>query len=461
MPRNSRCFAVVVCLVLCFSSLLFAQTSDQTAAKVVTAMDSGVGFHVGQFDVSISGEINGFYVHDRADNSSGLDTTVPNSQAQGFACALCSASTGAQPSSSIRNGLLPGDLSFKIATQERGIDVAVFFGIWPEIQNNSLLGNGRPPQSFGGVVATNGGANGATNALGTPGIDFRQQFATIGKAHLGTLKIGRDLGLFGQEGILYDMTLLGAGTPNGNVGPGSVTLGRIGVGYIYTDFVPQITYTTPSVHGAQAAIGIIQAYDDITAPALNGHGQPMIQGKLTYTAGKKLGKAKFFSNVLTQSMEANNGGAYGLAQGQSVRSWGVDYGTKLDYHGADLVLYGYNGQGAGITGLLIGGISTVADNGVRTMTRASQGYYAQGTYTIHRVTAGFSYGQSNLSPVNLADRTAFAGVVRNNQSYVTQLRYAATKWDNLLVEYTHTRSEAQSGLTASSDSIAAGTIVFF
>ena len=50
-------------------------------------------------------------------------------------------------------------------------------------------------------------------ALGTPGIDFRQQFATLGRAHLGTLKIGRDLGLFGQEAILNDMTLLGAGSP--------------------------------------------------------------------------------------------------------------------------------------------------------------------------------------------------------------------------------------------------------
>ena len=51
-----------------------------------------------------------------------------------------------------------------------------------------------------------------TGALGVPGIDFRQQFATLGQAHFGTLKIGRDLGLFGQEAILNDMTLLGAGS---------------------------------------------------------------------------------------------------------------------------------------------------------------------------------------------------------------------------------------------------------
>ena len=38
-------------------------------AKLVTAMDNAVGFHSGPFDVTFSGEINGFYVHDRADRS--------------------------------------------------------------------------------------------------------------------------------------------------------------------------------------------------------------------------------------------------------------------------------------------------------------------------------------------------------------------------------------------------------
>ena len=111
-----------------------------------------------------------------------------------------------------------------------------------------------------------------TNALGTPGIDFRQQFATLGHAHFGILKIGRDLGLFGQEAILSDMTLLGAGTTWASAirqrNPGSVTLGRIGVGYVYTDFIPQITYTTPSFHGVQGAFGVFQAYDDPLASSL-------------------------------------------------------------------------------------------------------------------------------------------------------------------------------------------------
>ncbi len=402
MPRNNRCFAVVVCLVLCFSSLVFAQTSDQAAAaKVVTAMDSGVGFHVGQFDVAISGEINGFYVHDRSDRTGSNDT----------GCILCSASTGAQPNSSIRNGLLPGDLSFKISTQSHGWDTSVFFGIWPEIQSLA------PSALFGSRVSTNVGGNGAPNSLGTPGIDFRQQFVTFGRPHLGTVKIGRDLGYFGQEAILNDFTLLGAGTPNGNVGPGSVTLGRIGVGYIYTDFLPQISYMSPSHGGLQAGFAIIQPLDDILSGALeqinanvvagqsaatatanalasgagglNGHGQPQFQGKFTFKLPSKgRMKTQFWVNGLTQSLEQNSGANFvtaapDLKAGQNVRAYGVDYGLKLGAGGASLVAYGYNGTGIGITGLMLGG--TAFGNGLTsTTTRPSQGYYVQGTYTSPR-----------------------------------------------------------------------------
>jgi hypothetical protein len=480
MPRNSRCFAVVVCLVLCLSGFLCAQTpAPVQVSNAVTAADSGIAFHVGQFDVAISGEINGFYVHDRADRTGANDG----------GCVLCSASAGAQPSSSIRNGLLPGDLSFKLSTREYGWDTAVFFGIWPEIQNSA------PSALFGSKVATNVGGNGAPNALGTPGIDFRQQFVTFGRPHFGTVKIGRDLGLFGQEAILNDFTILGAGTPNGNTAPGSVTLGRIGVGYIYTDFVPQITYTSPSAGGLQVAFAVIQPEDDIIAgglaqlaagvPAatalynggdnLNGHGQPQFQGKFTYKVpGKSKVKTNLWVNFLTQSLQQNSGAnlvaqAPDLKPGQSIRASGVDYGLHLGAGGANLVLYGYNGTGIGIAGTLLEGVA-YGNGVVATKTRPAQGYYVQGTYTIKKNTLGVSYGQSVLSAANSFDSAKAKGGldlnlisadVRCNSSWVGQYRYALTHWVNLVGEYTHTRSESQAGGIATSDSIALGTIAFF
>jgi len=421
--------------------------AEATAENNVTMMSNGVGFHTGRFDVTISGEINGFYVQDRAD-------TNPTH----LTCLLCEASVGNRPSGSIRSGLLPGDLSFKISTQEHGWDVAVFFGIWPAIQNSPNAG--AVEQGVGG-----------TTALGTPGIDFRQQFATLGHAHFGSLKIGRDLGLFGQEAILNDMTLLGAGSPGlsafGNANPGNVTLGRIGVGYIYTDFLPQITYTSPSFHGVQGAFGVFQPYDDaindeiLGNVALSGHGQPMYQGKLTYATGKGAVKAKFWSNFVTQAEQP-------ILHGSGVRATGVDYGTNLSYHGLGLVGYGYNGWGLGTTGLLWDGLGESTSGGVTT--RSSSGYYFQPSYSYKKLFFGYSYGQSILTAANATDflanlsGNAVAGI-RANSSHIAQFRFAVTKWDNLVAEYTHTRSEVQGGTSATnittSDSVALGTIVFF
>jgi len=434
-------------------SVAMPADAETQVANVVTAMDSGVGFHAGRFDVAFSGEINGFAVHDRPDNSHGL-ASLPSPFADG-ACLLCVASSGAQPNWAIRSGLLPGDLSIKISTQEKGWDVAVFFGIWPGIQNNGVNLNG----------------NVGTGALGVAGIDFRQQFVTLGRPRFGTLKIGRDLGLFGQEGILNDMTLLGAGSPNGNDHPGSVTLGRIGVGYVYTDFLPQITYTTPSYKGLQGAFGIMQAYDDAFSPttaALDAHGQPMIQGKVTYTAPLTgATKFKLWTNFLTQSEQANNFGSSAnnesegpvLTAGNSVRAWGVDYGFKGSWHGVGLVGYGYNGSGLGIAGLLLGGIGLTDGNAITT--RSSSGYYFQPSYTYHKAFFGYSYGQSFLAPAGANDADNSSNMVRCNSSHIAQFRYAVTSWDNLVAEYTHTRSEAQFGGIITSDSVALGSIVFF
>jgi len=80
---------------------------------------------------------------------------------------------------------------------------------------------------------------------------------SFGDASWGTVKLGRDIGIFGKDAILDDMTLLGVGTAGPtNVAPSNTSLGRIGIGYIYTDWEPQITYTTPTYNGFSGSAGI-------------------------------------------------------------------------------------------------------------------------------------------------------------------------------------------------------------
>jgi hypothetical protein len=442
-------------------------------ANVVTATDSGVGMHIGRFDLTFSGDIDGFYVHDRPD-------TNPANNDGG--CVLCLATNSAVNNSSIRNGLLPGDLTIKVATREKGYDVAFTFGIWPGISN--LMTSGA-----GGLNLNPGNPSG----FGTAGIDFRQQYLTVGKPSIGTFKFGRDLGFFGQEALFNDLGLLGVGTTNGNVGPGSVSLGRIGTGYIYTDWIPQISWASPSTHGLHAAVGVFTPMDDVVSTTLGavaysapltGNGQPQFQAKLAYAAPKIGGaKTNFWVNGFTQSMEANNADyansaciatsgtppvcikhALAIHPGDNVRANAIDYGMNLSFGGASFVAYGYNGSGIGTEGLLFGATSP---SGAK---RDSQGYYLQGMYTVaKKFTLGASYGQSNLSLAGkpgtngetLLLTSASGGLVRNNSSYIGQVRYALTKSVNLLGEYTHVRSESQARTISTEDTFALGSIAFF
>jgi predicted porin len=402
----------------------------------VRMMDKGVGVHVGDVDLSFSGEINGFYVNNNPD-SPGTRKVVHGGLA----------SVGPNDDSAVRNGLLPGDFNIDLKTVQEGLDIGVHFGFYPGLNNVTQVGGANGP--------------GSPQALGTTGIDFRQQYVTIGRSDLGTFKVGRDIGFFGGEAILNDFTLFGVGSAAGNIAPSNTSLGRIGLGYIYADWIPQITYTTPDFMGLTAAVGIFQPFDAINfsgdSAVVSGQNEPQIQAKLAYTlptATDALFKAKLWTNFVTQDQKSR-GIAAGdtLPLGASRRGWGVDFGGKLDYGPAELVAYGYVGDGIGTTGLFFDAISPGGG------TRGSNGYYVQGSYTFFKkLTFSGSYGLSHL---DLASHEFDPLLVKDNDSYAFGLKYGLTSWVNLIGEFTHTTSTAHGGNQASDDTFALGAITFF
>lgn len=386
--------------------------------RLVKMMDSGVGIQIGDVGLKFSGSVNGFYVHDKGDKA-----LPQNVVAGGLA-------TVGNQSSSVRNGLLPGFLKVDVTSKQAGWDVGAHFGLYPGIDSNS------------GGSGANG--PGAPAALQTAGIDFRQVYLTFGKPNVGEFKIGRDIGLFGSDAILNDITLLAVGTAAGNSAPSNTSLGRIGLGYIYTDFQPQISYSSPKMAGFQVSAGIFQPLTTIGRSEVNS--TPGFQAKLTYDHATEggLGIHAWVSG-LSQKHDASGGLP-------SYTGNAVDVGAKLSYAGASLLGYYYTGKGVGTTGLFI--LSTDA----RGVKRKSEGFYVQGTYTIDKFTVGGSYGESRL---DLASGEASSILVRSNANYVGQLRYALTSWVTLIGEYTHTKSKAHNGNDASSDALAAGGILFF
>ena len=389
-------------------------------SHVVKMTDSGIGMQVGPATIKFSGSVNGFYVYDS-----------PQKSAAAVVGGL--ASTGANGTSAVRNGLLPGFFKVDVTTNQGGWDVGAHFGMYPGINSNSWSGLG---------------ANSAGQAtpFATSGIDFRQTYMTFGKKDIGEFKIGRDIGLFGSDAILNDMTLLSVGTTGGNSAPGNTSLGRIGIGYIYTDFQPQITYTTPSFSGLTVSAGIFQPLQSLTSPAEQ-NSSPGFQGKVAYDTKLSGAALHLWVSGLTQKHDTVVGNSY--------TGSGLDMGGKVTIGPVALLGYYYTAKGLGTEAL---GLFDADASG---KARGSNGYYVQAFANFGKLGVGASYGASLLNTTGAADLAANPTLVHKNSSTVGQVRYGLTSWVTLIGEYAHTKAQANNNNTDTSDTVSLGGILLF
>jgi predicted porin len=408
----------------------------------VTVLPNCVGMRVGEVDICTKGDISFFAVEDSPERS-------PTPVNGGLTNA------GQHDSNAIRAGLLPSSFQVSLATHQMGLDIGVYFGVY-------VGGNNTNWGLFG---ANNGGA---PFSLGTPGIDFRQVFGTIGNPAWGTFKIGRDIGVFASDAILNDLTLFGVGTPAANLAPGNTSLGRIGLGYLYADFMPQITYKSPTWAGFYFQVAAMTPLDetnafsgDLTSGNMVGHETPMGQAKISYTGTWSPDvKLTLSSSGLIQRQQADCVaapvscvGAFGtMASGTQTTAWAVDGFAMLDLYGFNFVAYGYTGKGVGTTGLFFDGVDAFGDP------RKSFGGYLQGAYTFaggwllpNPLTVGGSWGVSRLDTANATD-AAFVSteclefahcLVHDNESWIVFARYKLTKWVNIQAEYIDTTAKSQ------------------
>jgi len=425
--------------------------------QYVTALPNCVGMRVGTVDICIKGDLIFFGVEQFPDKS-----VTPALVSGGLATA------DRTNSNSVRGGLLPSSIQLGMNTNQEGIDIGVYLGVYSAGNN---IGPGTP---------FNANSPGSPVSFGTPGIDLRQLYGTLGTPSLGTVKVGRDIGLFASDAILNDLTIFGVGTPVGNFAPGETSLGRIGIGYIYADFIPQIIYTTPNWNGFTASGGVFTPYDETSAfsgdpletGTMTGHDVPELQGQVKFVTGTApTGKITLSADGLWQRQVADcptgssclSNGTGLMASEKEVNAWAVDVFAMLDIAGFNFVAYGYTGKGVGTTGMFFQGVDIAGDP------RTSFGGYLQAAYTFGRATVGGSYGVSYLDTANAFDAAnvtalCLAGtecLVHKNESWIGFVRYKLTNWVNLQAEYIHSRDQNTIGRTNADDAVVAGTTFFW
>ncbi|HKZ74156.1 MAG TPA: porin, partial [Steroidobacteraceae bacterium] len=347
------------------------------AAVCCSAPSFAVEIAAGEWKFTANGNVNVHYIA-----SSCEDVTTP-AVTGGLACL---GAAGEENTSSISNGLLPAALAIGASTTQSGYDLAVVFGFYPGISTND------------GSPNLQQGATQLNTALGTTGLDIRQVFMTFGNATMGTFLLGRTIGLFGADAILNDMTLPGVGAGNGNyAAPANTSLGSIGLGYIYTDWLAQINYTTRDLNGLKLTIGVFDPLEPLGQALPTPESSPGFHGKVAYTSGPLYLSATFIS----QKHE-------GVTDAGDFDSLGFDLGGKFTFGDAELLAWYYQGEGLGTTGLYV--LAATPTGGERD----SDGFLAQATYKLGNTKLGVNYGESNL---DLASGELTSNLVTTNKKF--------------------------------------------
>ena len=404
-------------------------------ALSATAANAGIVIPAGDWSLDVSGNVNMYDSWSKANGKNTVTGGLVNGAATGYS---------QNSVNGLANGLLPNFLGFTGSTRQNDLDVSFTISLQPGSGVNAA-----------GTTATSN----ATTTSNNGGFNNRQMFITFGDKSWGSVKVGKDLGIFASDAILSDMTLLGVGSAATQAG--NTSLGRIGSGYIYADWKPQIAYTTPNFSGFQATAGITQAWisgsntttnsatADITSSSVNA--SPAYEGKASYSFAANGVDGKVWVSGISQRI-----GSFGAYNDDKV-AYAGDIGAKLSVAGAEVVGYYYGGTGIGTTLQFGQGYGIRSGGGYEG--RDSYGGYVQATYVLPTKTkVGISWGESNLDK---ASGDALTTLVRSNEMTTVGLYHPLTKHLNLVAEYSYVRSENQASQENHQDIGSLGAILFF
>jgi predicted porin len=416
-------------------------------AMSATAANAGIIIPAGDWTLDINGNVNTYMNFTKGNDSTAITGGL----------AALRETNGSSTVKGINTGLLPAWIGFTGKTRQNDLDVEFTISLQPGVSANDITGDGA---FVDGTTASNG-----SKMLN------RQTYLSFGDKSWGSIKLGKDIGIFASDAILNDMTLLGVGSGAGLSGSSAnTTNGGIGSGYLYAAWKGQVAYTTPNFNGFQATVGV-------TNPNMGGLTASQdrfgLEAKASYAfaANDVTGKiwVSGLSNKTKTTAIASSAAIYGSSSTASfvpvvgdaavsaVPSYEytanvVDIGANVNLAGFGVTGYYYKGEGVGTT--LVGAYATSADGAKRD----SDGGYVQLTYVLPvKTKLGVAYGISNLDRAG-NDTTA---VLKSNERWTVGAYHPLTKHLNLVAEYNNITTENHASAENKSHTSSLGAILFF
>ncbi|GAC1407433.1 MAG: hypothetical protein NVSMB6_05080 [Burkholderiaceae bacterium] len=361
-----------------------------------------VDLKAGDWTVSVGGIVNAYYTQ----------ITCSGGTVGGLALADRALGCGGRSNrTTIGNGLLPSGLITSVKSRQGDYDVAGTIGIMTATASDSAIGN-------------------------NSNVDVRQGFFSFGNERIGTIKLGRDYGIFGSNAILGDMTLVGVGSPNRATQANRVTLGHIGAGYSYLGTYGMIAYTSPVSSGIKVDAALV-------SPVTNGPvgvgydsgSSPQVQAQLSLVANGLKG----WVGAKTQKFNGTD------PVHRDFTMTGLEVGGS--YTSGPFGMLGNFQTGKGL------GILSDGDQG----NTKSQNYFVQGTFkATEQIKLGLNYGLSRNR-----DSTPDAGNLKSNSNLTAGVYFALTPSITLVGEVGQTRSRGFNGNTSRMNGASVGGIFFF
>jgi len=397
-------------------------------AMSASAANAGIIIPAGEWTIDVNGNVNAFANWTKADHAATITGGL----------AKAKDAVGEDKTQGINTGLLPSWLGFTGTTRQNDTDVSFTISLQPNVSSNGPTGDAAPATLF------------------------RQSFLTFGDKSWGSVKLGKDIGIFASDAILNDMTLLGVGANAGNSGV-STTLGGIGTGYIYAAWKGQVAYTTPNMNGFQATVGLTNPNQGIANSVSQLGGANVsalgdlyqdrfgLEGKASYSFAADAFTGKIWVGGASYKVKYNTADALGTATEYTATA--ADIGATINAGNVGLTGYYYAGEGAGTTLFLGNGYSAASGK------RDSDGGYLQATYILPTKTKlGVAFGRSNL---DRAAGEATSALVDKNERATVGLYHPLTKHLNLVGEWNQIETTSHSGLKNENTTGSLGAILFF
>jgi hypothetical protein len=193
----------------------------------------------------------------------------------------------------------------------------------------------------------------------------------------GSVTVGKDFGVFNSSAIGDKASQGGVGWLGGGADTGNATGGRIGTGYVYANFNPQVKFASNNYNGFAFKVAVINPEEPQDAEIETDSSR--FEAQINYSSAFDGGSISLWTGFLQQNVSVMSATSF------DYDLQGVDVGTKVSLGDFSIALSYTDTTGIGADGLYGG---TINDADVD----ATQ-WYLEAYYTFDNTTLGYSYGE--------------------------------------------------------------------